>query len=73
MNERTDAILNGALIVIGAAAGIDNIVFHWILGWHRLIEGVPDPEMFLIEFTIVIIGGILFTIGAWREWRARRT
>ncbi|WP_306060465.1 DUF2243 domain-containing protein [Natronococcus wangiae] len=71
MHERTDAMLNGALIVIGAAAVIDNIVFHWLLGWHRVIEGVPDPEMFLLELGIVLIGIVLFSLGTWREYTAR--
>jgi uncharacterized membrane protein len=71
MDNRMDAMINGALIVIGAAAIIDTIVFHWLLRWHRLIEGVPDPEMFLLELSIVLIGGILLSIGTWREYTAR--
>lgn len=63
MNERTDAMINGALMVIDAAAVIDNILFYWILGWYRLIEGVPDPAMFLVELTVVLIGTVLFAIG----------
>ncbi len=31
MNDRTDAMVNGALMVTGAAAVVDTIVFHWVL------------------------------------------
>lgn len=71
MNDRTDALVNGALMIVGAAAVVDNVIFHWIFGWHRLIEGVSDPEMFLLELAVVVVGTILFTVGFWREWRAR--
>ncbi|TYL36121.1 hypothetical protein CV102_24120 [Natronococcus pandeyae] len=72
MNDRTDAMLNGALMVIGAAAVVDTVVFHWVLEWHRLIEGAPDPELFFLELGVVLVGGILFAVGAARERRARR-
>lgn len=71
MHERTDAMINGALILIGTVAIVDNIVFHWLLGWHRVIEGVPDPEMFLLELSIVLIGVILLSVGTWREYTVR--
>lgn len=71
MDDRVDAMINGALVVIGAAAIIDNVVFHWLLGWHRLIEGVPDPEVFLLELGIVLVGAVLLSIGAWREYTVR--
>jgi uncharacterized membrane protein len=64
MNERADAIGNGALMVIGAAGVVDNVVFHWLLGWHRLIEGVPDPTMFLFELGVVLVRFVLLAIGA---------
>ena len=71
MHERTDAMLNGALLVIGAAAVIDTIVVHWVLGWHRLIEGMADPTLFLLEVGVVLIGLVVFGIGAYREASAR--
>ncbi len=71
MEDRTDAMINSALIVIGAAAIIDNIVFHWLLRWHRVIESVPDPEIFLLELGVVLIGVILLSVGTWREYNAR--
>lgn len=71
MDDRTDAAINAALIVIGGAAVLDNVIFHWLLGWHRLIEDWNDPEIFLLELGVVLIGFGLFTIGVWREMRTR--
>lgn len=73
MNERADTVVNGALMVIGAAGVVDTVVFHWLLGWHRLIEGVPDPTMFLLELGVVLVGVVLLAIGAWQERTARRS
>ncbi len=38
---RRDAnlLLDGALLVGGAVALLDNAFVHWVLGWHRLVEG----------------------------------
>lgn len=38
---RRDAnvLLDGALLVGGAVAFLDNALVHWVLGWHRLVEG----------------------------------
>jgi uncharacterized membrane protein len=30
--------LDGALIAVGALAVVDNVVVHWLLGWHRLVD-----------------------------------
>lgn len=67
MDDRTDAMINGALIVIGGAAVIDTILFHWLLGWHRLIEEMNDPGLFLLELGVVLIGLLLLWLGVWRE------
>lgn len=65
-------MLNGALMGIGAAAVVDTVVFYWVLDWHRLIEGAPDPELFFLELVVVLVGAIPFAVGAPRERRARR-
>ena len=65
-------MVNGALLTVGAAAVVDNLVFHWLLGWHRLIEDAPDPEVLLLEVAVVAVGVAVVATGVWRERRARR-
>lgn len=69
--DRTDAIINGALILAGAAGVIDNVVFHWILGWHRLIE--DHPHTLELEIAVVAVSAAMLATGIVRERRARRT
>jgi hypothetical protein len=40
--SRNDAMLNGALIALGALGIFDNVVVHWMLGWHRPGSGQPS-------------------------------
>jgi uncharacterized membrane protein len=68
MRERTDAMLNGALMAIGALAVVDNIVAHWLLGLHR---AVPGPYALHVEWGLIVAGAVLFAIGWRRERRAR--
>jgi hypothetical protein len=39
----TDAMVNGALITLGSLGTADNIVIHWVLGWHRLVRAPLTP------------------------------
>lgn len=32
-------LLDGALLLAGVLAVVDNALVHWVLGWHRLVEG----------------------------------
>lgn len=73
MHERTEAMVNGALMVVGAAVALDTVVVHWVFGWHRLIEGMADPLLLYLELAVVIVGTFVFAIGAIRERRARST
>jgi uncharacterized membrane protein len=69
MNPRTDAMLNGALILAGLVASLDNIVVHWILGLHRLVQ---DSEFTLhYEIALAFFGLVLIAVGLIRERRAR--
>ena len=70
MNERTDAMINGVLIALGAAGVLDNLVIHWILGLHRLGPW-GDPITLYLEAGLIVLGAAILTIGAWREWTAR--
>lgn len=68
MSDRTDALLNGALIALGAAAILDNIFSHWLLGLHR---AVPGEWAMPVEVGLVLLGAILVGLGVRREVRAR--
>jgi uncharacterized membrane protein len=68
-SERTDALVNGALIALGALAIVDNVVVHWLLGLHR---AVPGPWAGAVEAGLVLLGAGLLAVGVWRERRARR-
>jgi hypothetical protein len=69
MTERSDALLNGALIALGALAILDNVVVHWLLGLHR---AVPGPNALAVEWFLIAVGAVVFGVGVWRERRARR-
>jgi len=66
--ERRSALLNGALIALGAMGVLDNLILHWGLGLHRAI---PGPRAFAVEVVLVIASGAVFGVGLWRERRAR--
>jgi cobalamin synthase len=67
---RNDAMLNGALIALGTLGVFDNVVIHWILGWHRAIEG--SPYSLEIEIGIVAVSSAMLIAGVVRERRTRR-
>jgi uncharacterized membrane protein len=69
MGERDHALVNGALIALGALGVLDNVVFHWILELHRAI---PGPHALTVEVVLVIVSAGLLALGIWRERRARR-
>jgi uncharacterized membrane protein len=69
LHHRNDALVNGALIALGAMAIVDNVVVHWALGLHR---AVPGPNPLPVEVGLVVLGAALLTLGVWRERRVRR-
>lgn len=70
-SARSDAMLNAALIALGALGIFDNVVVHWMLGWHRAIEG--SPYNLQIELGIVAVSTAMLVTGLVRERRARAT
>jgi uncharacterized membrane protein len=66
---RNDALVNGALIAIGALGILDNLVVHWLLGLHR---AVPGRHALAAEIALVAASTCLLVFGVWRERRARR-
>lgn len=67
--DRNSALINGALIALGALAIVDNILAHWLLGLHR---AVPGAWAVYVEVGLVVLGTMLLSLGLWREVRARR-
>jgi hypothetical protein len=70
--QRNSAALNGALMAVGLLAVVDNVVFHWLLGLHRLFDG-PELVVFATEAVLVVLGIAMFGLGMFREGRARAT
>ena len=68
-NDRNNALINGALIALGALAIVDNVVAHWLLGLHRAI---PGPWAGAVEIGLVVLGASMLILGLWREVQARR-
>lgn len=57
--ERDDALLNGALIALGALATIDNIVGHGMLELDRVI---PREQAFNVEVALVAFGIVMLVM-----------
>lgn len=69
MKQRTDAMINGALIALGGLGILDNVVFHWLLELHRAIPGEHALE---VELVLVAASVALLLLGVGREYRARK-
>lgn len=70
-NKRNGILINGILISLGLVFVIDNIFFHWIFKWHRIL---PDHILSnYLEVSIFILGLVLLGIGINREINGRRT
>jgi uncharacterized membrane protein len=67
---RRDAFVNGALVALGAAAILDNLFSHWLLGLHR---AAPEPWTLPLELAQLVGGVVLLVIGLARERAARGT
>ncbi|MDP9352479.1 MAG: DUF2243 domain-containing protein [Chloroflexota bacterium] len=70
VSERTDAMINGALIALGILGIGDNVISHWILHLHR---AVPGPDATLVEIILVVLSTGMLALGLLREVRARRS
>lgn len=69
MKQRTDAMVNGALIALGCFGILDNVVFHWLLELHRAI---PGPHALKVELALVAASVVLLLLGVGREYRVRK-
>lgn len=70
MSARDDAMINAALVALGALAVVDNIVFHWLLEFHRFKDGWAGSVY--VEAALVALGAAMVVVGVTRERRARR-
>jgi uncharacterized membrane protein len=70
VNARYGTLINGVLIGIGALLVFDNVVFHWLLAFHRAI---PGPYALHAEIVLVAAGAVMIIVGLRREARARKT
>lgn len=70
MTARYDAMVNAALIALGALAIFDNVVVHWLLEFHRFKDGW-DGSVY-VEMALVLVGAAMLTTGVIRERRVRR-
>lgn len=68
-NERNKVLLNGFLISLGMVAVLDNLIFHWLLGWHSLLPNHTLSEY--LEVALFIIGLMSLGIGIYREVKSR--
>lgn len=63
-----DRPLNGALVALGVLAVVDNVVFHWLLEFHRFKTGWPGS----VYVAGVAAGVAMVVAGVRRERTARR-
>ena len=68
-SDRTGALVNGALMAIGALGMIDNLAVHWLIGLHRALPGPWAPE---VEVGLAGLSLSLLLVGLGREIRARQ-
>lgn len=67
--DRNDGMFNAALIALGSLAVLDNVLFHWILEFHRFKEGWAGSVY--VEALLVAGGAAMVAVGLLRERPAR--
>ena len=55
--DRNDGIVNAALMVLGVLAVVDNVLFHWLLAFHRFKQGWPGS--IYVEVVLVVVGSAM--------------
>lgn len=61
--QRSDSLLAGALMALGALAVVDNVVFHWWLGFHRFNQAWSHELNLAVEASVVLTGIAMLVIG----------
>lgn len=56
-------------MALGALAVVDNIVVHWILGWHRLNDAWSHQANLAGEGALVLLGVVMVAVGLVGERR----
>jgi mono/diheme cytochrome c family protein len=67
--RRSDGLLAGALMALGALAVVDNVVFHWWLGFHRFNEAWSHEMNLAAEASLVLTGIAMVFIGGYKTRR----
>jgi uncharacterized membrane protein len=57
------AVAGGALLGFGVWNIIDVVLFHWVLGIHRIRVNVPDPMLYDISWLVLF--GLSATLAGW--------
>ncbi len=60
---RRDGVIRGALIALGTLAIVDNIVFHWALGFHRFNHSWSHEINLVVEILLVLLGIVMIVLG----------
>lgn len=60
--------VDGALIGLGVLAVVDNLVFHWLLAFHRFEDGWSGS--IYVEVLVAAVGVVMVAVGA-RDLRLR--
>jgi hypothetical protein len=66
---RRDAnvLIDGALLLGGAVAVVDNALVHWVLGWHRLVDGWSGTVY--AEVALSLLGAAMLAVAGTRLHR----
>ncbi len=67
MPRVVSSAVSGALVGLGALAVIDNVIVHWLLGWHRLNEMWSHERNLMGEVVLVVLGIAMVALGLRRE------
>ena len=63
-------MVDGGLLVAGALAVLDNALVHWVVGWHRLIEGWSGT--LYAEVALMAVGMAMLLLAVVRVRRRAR-
>ncbi|HIJ98786.1 TPA: DUF2243 domain-containing protein [archaeon] len=55
---------SGFVFAAGALLVLDNIIFHWLLSWHHVIEG---PRAYQADFLTFVFGLVLIAYSLFKK------
>jgi hypothetical protein len=69
--DEANLLIDGALLTGGAVAVFDNALVHWVLRWHRLVEGWSGTLYAELALSLAGAGMLVAAVTRLRR-RARR-